>query len=166
MDDDNQHTPTQLPGHTSDCFGCGPKNDSGLRIEPWRLGDEIYADVTFDERHVGGPGLTHGGAIAAACDEVLGFMVWVIGAPAVTRSLTVDYLAPMPLGETVRITARMDGEKGRAIFLSATGKRGDTTVFTANGVYVRVSFEHFAPHGELETAEDELREQLARESGH
>jgi acyl-coenzyme A thioesterase PaaI-like protein len=156
--------PRPLPTHTSDCFGCGTDNSSGLGIQPFRLGDQIFADVVFDERHIGGPGLAHGGAIAAACDELLGFSTWLVGAPAVTRALSVDFLAPVPLHQTHRMTAKVDEERGRAILVSLKGTRGEDVAFTAHGVYVRVGFEHFTPFGEIPTPLDELQEQLNRES--
>lgn len=176
MDDDAQpeHTesvppddsePRPLPMHTSDCFGCGTENSSGLGIQPFRMREHVYADIAFDERHIGGPGLAHGGAIAAACDEILGFTTWLIGAPAVTRALSIDYLAPVPLHQTHRMTAKVDEERGRAIHVSVKGTRGDDVAFTARGVYVRVGFEHFTAFGEIPTPLDELQQQLDRESG-
>lgn len=146
-------------------MGCGTENTSGLHIQPYRSGDEIYADVTFDERHIGGPGLAHGGAIAAACDEVLGFLVWVIGTPAVTRALSIDYLNPVPLGEVHRITARVDEEKDRAVLVSARGTSGDTVRFMAHGVYVKVALAHFDDYGTLEDPVADIQQNLARESG-
>lgn len=164
--DSSESTPRRLPGHTDSCFGCGSENTSGLHLQAWRIGDEIYADVAFDERHIGGPGLAHGGAIAAACDELLGFTLWLVGAPAVTRALTIDYLAPVPLHETHRVTAKVDKEKGRAIHVSLVGTSASGKVaFTANGVYVRVPFEHFNDFGTMPTPVNELQEKLARESG-
>lgn len=158
--------PRLLPGHTPNCFGCGTANTAGLGLQVYRAGDEIYTDVTFDERYIGGPGLAHGGAIATACDELLGFSVWLIGAPAVTRALTIDYLAPVPLHENHRITGRVDEEKGRAILVSAQGVSSSGKVsFTANGVYVRVPLEHFGDFGALETPAAELHDKLAQESG-
>jgi acyl-coenzyme A thioesterase PaaI-like protein len=153
--------PRPLPLRTPECFGCGIDNSSGLGLQPFRMRDQIYADFAFDERHVGGPGLAHGGAIAAACDEILGFTTWLIGAPAVTRALSIDYLAPVPLHQTHRITAKIDEERGRAIHVSVKGAHGDDVVFTARGVYVRVSFEHFARFGRIATPIEELRQQLA-----
>ena len=161
----NDSEPHPLPLHTPECFGCGSDNFSALRLRPFRVGDHIYADIAFDERHTGGPGLAHGGAIAAACDEVLGFTGWLIGAPAVTRSLTVDYLSPVPLHQTHRITAKVDEERGRAIHVSAEGKHGDTVAFTARGVYVRVPYEHFTAFGEIPTPVEELQRLLKKESG-
>ena len=109
--------------------------------------------------------MTHGGAIAAACDEVLGFLVWVIGTPAVTRALTIDYLNPVPLGEVHRISARVDEEKGRVVHVSARGTSGDTVRFTAHGVYVKVPFAHFDDYGTLQDPVAEVKQKLARESG-
>ena len=76
--------PERLPSHTTTCMGCGPDNPHGLRLVVHRSGDAVYTDVTFDERHIGAPGLAHGGAVAAACDDVLGFTLWIAGTPAVT----------------------------------------------------------------------------------
>jgi acyl-coenzyme A thioesterase PaaI-like protein len=158
--------PRLLPAHTADCFGCGDNNASGFHLVVWRAGDEIHTDFAFDERYMGGPGLAHGGAIAGVCDELLGFTVWLIGAPAVTRALTIDYLAPVPLREIHRITAKVDMEKGRAIHVSAKGvSSGGKLSFTASGIYVRVPFEHFGGFGTMPTPTDELRERLERESG-
>lgn len=158
--------PRLLPGHTATCFGCGNGNTSGLHLQVFRTGDEIYADVAFDERHIGGPGLAHGGAIAAACDELLGFSVWLIGAPAVTRALTIDYLAPVPLHETHRMTAKVGEEKGRAVHVSAEGTSASGKVsFTAKGVYVRVPFGHFNDFGTMATPANELEKKLSQESG-
>jgi len=157
--------PRPLPLHTPGCFGCGTANSAGLGIQPYRVGDQIYADIAFDERHIGAPGLAHGGAIAAACDEILGFTLWIIGAPAVTRALSVDYLAPVALHQTHRMTATVEEERGRAIHVSVRGARGDDTAFSARGVYVRVPYEHFTAFGEIPTPVDELQRRLDRESG-
>ena len=67
----------RLPSHTPTCMGCGPDNPHGLGLVVYRSADVVYADVTFDERHIGAPGLAHGGAVAAACDDVLGFTLWI-----------------------------------------------------------------------------------------
>ena len=53
--------PRPLPLHTPECFGCGSDNSSALRLRPWREGDRIYADIAFDERHIGAPD-SHTGA--------------------------------------------------------------------------------------------------------
>ena len=156
--------PERLPSHTTTCMGCGPDNPHGLRLVVHRSGDAVYTDVTFDERHIGAPGLAHGGAVAAACDDVLGFTLWIAGTPAVTRTLTVEYLRPVPLHQPHRITAHITSREGRALHVTAMGTgEGGVACFTASGVFVVVSPEHFAAHGDVSDFGD-LLEQFSRRS--
>ena len=104
-------------------MGCGPDNPHGLGLVVYRSADVVYADVTFDERHIGAPGLAHGGAVAAACDDVLGFTLWIAGTPAVTRALTVEYLQPVPLHQPHRITAHITGRRGGRFMSRRQGSR-------------------------------------------
>jgi acyl-coenzyme A thioesterase PaaI-like protein len=130
-------------------MGCGPENPHGLHLNVYWHGDVIFSDVIFDERQIGAPGLAHGGAVAAACDDVLGFTPWIVGAPAVTRSLTVEYLLPTPLWKPHRIVAKVTGRKNRSISLEALGTGMDGIVrFRATAVFVAVTIEHFAAHGD------------------
>ena len=154
----------RLPSHTPTCMGCGPDNPHGLGLVVYRSADVVYADVTFDERHIGAPGLAHGGAVAAACDDVLGFTLWIAGTPAVTRSLTVEYLQPVPLHQPHRITAHITGREGRALHVAAAGVQEGVTRFTANAVFVVVDTAHFAAHGDI-SGFGELLEQFSRRGG-
>jgi acyl-coenzyme A thioesterase PaaI-like protein len=157
--------PELLPSHTPTCMGCGPDNPHGLHLVVYRSGDTVHADVTFDQRHIGAPGLAHGGAVAAACDDILGFTLWIAGTPAVTRSLTVEYLLPVPLHQPHRIAAHITAREGRALHVSGTGTGTDgVTRFTASAVFVEVSTEHFAAHGDLSGFGD-LLEQFSRSGG-
>lgn len=150
--------PEQLPPHTSTCMGCGPDNLNGLQLKVFRSGNQVYTDVVFDERHGGAPGLAHGGAIAAACDDLFGFTLWIAATPAVTRNLAVGYRQPVPLHQPHRIVARVDSRDGRALHVSATGTGQDGIVrFTATAMFVAVSVEHFAAHGELGAFGDMLQ---------
>lgn len=131
-------------------MGCGPDNPHGMRMAVYRRGDEVFTDIAFDERHLGAPGLAHGGAIAAACDDLLGFTLWVAATPAVTRSLTVEYLLPVPLRRPHRISGHLTRRRGRALHVTATGTGDDgVTRFTATAVFVAVDTDHFAAHGDL-----------------
>ena len=158
-------SPERLPSHTRTCMGCGADNAHGLHLEVYRSGESVFADVTFDERHIGAPCLAHGGAVAAACDDVLGFTLWIAATPAVTRSLTVEYLRPVPLHQTHRITAHIVSREGRALHVTATGTgEGGIARFTASAVFIAVSPEHFAAHGDV-SAFGDLLEQFSRRGG-
>ena len=80
---DTERTP--LPSHAPGCFGCGPNNPCGLGLHAWRDGEEVRGHVVFAEHHSGAPGFAHGGAVATALDDCLGFLLYVIGQPAVTE---------------------------------------------------------------------------------
>ena len=69
-----------LPPHSSQCMGCGPDNPAGLAMQVRREGDEVVCEQTFDHRQVGAPGLAHGGAVAAACDDLFGFVLYLVAA--------------------------------------------------------------------------------------
>lgn len=154
--------PEQLPPHTPTCMGCGPDNPNGLQMTVFRSGQHVYTDLVFDERHGGAPGLAHGGAISAACDDLFGFTLWIAGTPAVTRNLAISYIQPVPLHQPHRIVARVDARDGRALHVSATGTgENDVVRFTATAMFVAVDVEHFAAHGDLGAFGDTL-ERFAR----
>lgn len=137
-----------LAPHSSVCYGCGAENASGLRMKVWRDGDEVFSDVVFDARHVGAPGLAHGGVLSAACDDMFGFVLYVVVEPGVTRSLSIDYRLPVQLGVPHRITARLDRRDGRKLHMSADGIRPDGRLaFTARAVFIVVPLTHFDRFG-------------------
>lgn len=143
---DSPHS--SLPPHHPQCLGCGPDNPAGLQLAVYRDGDTVVTDVAFDARHRGAPDLAHGGAISAACDDLFGFVLYLVDEIAVTRRLTVDYLAPVPLGQPQRITAGLQRRHGRRLHLDATGVGEDgTTRFTAQALFLIVDRAHFAQHG-------------------
>jgi acyl-coenzyme A thioesterase PaaI-like protein len=99
---------------------------------------------------VGAPGLAHGGAVSAACDDLFGFVLYVVGQPGVTRSLEIEYLAPVELGVPHRVTAGLDRREGRKLYMAASGVRPDGQVsFTARSVFLVVDLAHFERFGVL-----------------
>jgi uncharacterized protein (TIGR00369 family) len=104
----------------------------------------LHAQHAFDDRHAGAPGIAHGGAIATVVDDVFGYAGYLIGQPAVTRSLTIDYLRPVRIGAPCQITARIERREDRKLFLSSKGvDTSGTTLFTAKALFLVVGFEHF-----------------------
>jgi acyl-coenzyme A thioesterase PaaI-like protein len=64
--------------------------------------------------HEGGPGVAHGGWTAAALDEILGHLVILSGHMAVTGSLTVEFLKPVPIERELEVRAWLERrEDGR-----------------------------------------------------
>ncbi|RKN57133.1 PaaI family thioesterase [Streptomyces klenkii] len=136
---------SDLPAHHDHCLGCGPENPHGHRLRAVRHGDGVQAWHTFDNRHVGAPGIAHGGAVATVVDDLYGFLLFLEGGPAVTRQLAVDYLAPVLIGTTYRLDAQVARREGRKLFVTAGATAPDgRPVITSTAVFVKVSVEHFA----------------------
>lgn len=105
----------------------------------------MVATHIFDDRHVGAPGIAHGGAVATVLDDLYGFLLYLVGEPAVTRQLVVEYLAPVLIGTTYRLEARVDRREGRKLFVNAKVTALDgRTAATSTAVFVTVDAEHFA----------------------
>ena len=85
---------SELPPHHPNCLGCGPENPNGHFLSVRRDGDGVVAHHQFDQRHVGAPGIAHGGAVATVIDDLFGFLLYSVGELAVTRRLELEYLAP------------------------------------------------------------------------
>ena len=133
-----------LPAHYEQCLGCGPDNANGHHLQVRRHGEGVVADHTFDKRHVGAPGIAHGGAVATVIDDLYGFLLYLVGAPAVTRKLTVDYHAPVLLGVPHRMKAQVNSREGRKLLVGAVVTDPDgIPVATSTAVFLIVPADHF-----------------------
>lgn len=135
---------TDLPHHHDDCLGCGPRNPHGHHLRVRRVGDRVVAEHRFDDRHVGAPGIVHGGAVATVVDDLFGFLLYVVGSPAVTRQLDIQYLAPVLIGQTYELAAWLRSREGRKLFVEASVRHPDgATVATSTALFLMVDLAHF-----------------------
>jgi acyl-coenzyme A thioesterase PaaI-like protein len=97
------------------CAGCTPGRVCRLGIQGMRTTGP--AEVTFElacaPEHEGAGGVAHGAWIAAVMDEAVGGLPQSLGVSCVTASLTVDYLAPVPLERPLVLTSRVESREGR-----------------------------------------------------
>ena len=134
-----------LPPHYPTCLGCGPDADEGYHLQVRREGDEMVAEHVFEPRHSGAPGIAHGGAVATVVDDVLGFLLYVVLVPGVTRKLEVEYLKPVLIGVRYTIRAKVDEVDGRKLWFSCSCTDPDgVETFRARGLFLSVRLEHFA----------------------
>lgn len=148
-----------LGSHYRRCFGCGPEHPTGLHLDLTAgEGCTIQAELRVTEHHQGAPGLAHGGLLAAAFDEALGTVTWLLREPVVTVHLETDYRLPVPVGSVMRIDAECFAMAGRKIYSRATGRLmnaafGATAddphpiAVEARAVFVTVPLEHFRAYG-------------------
>jgi acyl-coenzyme A thioesterase PaaI-like protein len=97
---------------------------------------DVTGRVTFGSAYEGPPGCVHGGYIAAAFDEVLGFAETFSGAPGMTGTLTVLYRTPTPLHVEVVFTARIARLEGRKIFVTGRLHAGERLCAECEAIFV------------------------------
>ncbi len=143
-----------LPAHYARCFGCGDEHETGLHLQVTvREGVALDAVFVVGDAHQGAPGLAHGGVLAAAFDEALGFLLWLLRTPGVTGRLETDFLRPVPVGTALHIAARCTGIDGRKISTEAEGRLGGVdgeVAVRAKGLFIAVPLTHFTRHGRPE----------------
>lgn len=103
----------------------------------------VLGTVRFGQAYEGPPGHVHGGMVAAAFDEVLGYAQSLTGNPGMTGTLTVVYRAPTPLHAELRFEGHVERVEGRKIFAAATLHAGDTLCAEAQGIFISLGREHF-----------------------
>jgi acyl-coenzyme A thioesterase PaaI-like protein len=115
------------------------------------------AAVTFGSAYEGPPGCVHGGFVAAAFDEVLGYVQSLGGSPGMTGTLTVRYRKPTPLHTELIFTAELDRMEGRKIFTRARAMAGNVVTAEAEGIFISIDRERIEKlMAERESYEDSL----------
>ena len=117
------------------CFGCGPKNDKGLRIKSFLSGDQsATAEFMPEKHHEAFPGMVNGGIIGALLDC---HSNWTAAAAlmnvskqseppcTVTADFHVKLRAPTPSHQKIFLRAK-------AIDLQADRAKIEAELFTVN----------------------------------
>ena len=150
------------PHHDPACWGCGDA-PGGIRLpQPAAEGLREYeASFHFDERHQAGPGLVHGGLVAAALDEACGLLVTWFRFPAVTARIFVRYRRPVPINTELLVRAKLSGERGRRLHADAAITDGTDVLAEARGAFLHVPLEHFLATPEGRASADAWQRRLA-----
>jgi len=97
------------------CFGCGHDNPQGMRLK-FSLDDDSRQAVChfkLSRKYTGPPGYSHGGIIATILDEAMGKVNKFRNVLALTSSMEIKYLKPVPLGQALTVTAQELNVEGR-----------------------------------------------------
>lgn len=105
--------------------------------------DRIHGTVVFGAAYEGPPGHVHGGFVAAAFDEVLGFAQSLTGNPGMTAGLSIRYRRPTPLRTNLRFEAGVDRVDGRKIYTSGRLLLGEDVTAEAEAMFVSMDPERF-----------------------
>jgi acyl-coenzyme A thioesterase PaaI-like protein len=150
------------PHHDPACWGCGD-NPHGIGLPTPREegGDGYEATFRFDERHQGGPGIVHGGLVAAALDEACGLLATWYRFPTVTARIFVRYRRPVPINSDLVVAARVTGERGRRIHVDGVLRNHIENLAEARAAFLHVPLEHFLQTPQGRAAGDAWRRRLA-----
>lgn len=98
------------------CFVCGEDNASGLRTRFYVEGDLVKMPLTAVEHHCGYENTVHGGIVAAALDECMGWAAArAIERMCVTAELTVRYIERVPVSPDLTVEAEVTRKHRRMV---------------------------------------------------
>jgi len=127
-----------------DSIVSGRTNPMGIGLEVRRHADTVTATTTLGPAFEGAPGRAHGGVVAAILDETMGYVLPIIGELAYTANLNIDYVAPAPLHEQLRVTASLRDRADRKLWIEAHGESDQGTFVRAEALFLAVDLTKFA----------------------
>lgn len=154
---------TLLPNLDShSCFGCSPRNTAGLRMQFSTDGESVFSSLIVPPHLCGWERLIHGGVISTILDEIMGrTVIYRLRKLGLTRSMTIDFLKPLRIGESIlaqgRILEQIGDRKARVegLIMSGDGRIGARSV----GEFALFTPEAIARHGIIGP---ETMDQMAR----
>ncbi len=126
------------------CFGCGHDNPEGLRLKFFFDEEQklTWCRFRLGRRYQGPPGHLHGGIIATILDEAMGKVNKLRSVVALTKTLEVEYLKPVPLGKTLLVEGRERSVRGRKhINVAEIRDEQGVPLARARGVFIAIDAE-------------------------
>jgi uncharacterized protein (TIGR00369 family) len=103
------------------CYGCGPANPSGLRLQFFETDEGVEVEYAVPDDMRGAPGVVHGGVQATLLDEAMCMTAYAKGGtPVVTGELTVRYLRPVPTATPIVIRGRITERRANSYFIAGS----------------------------------------------
>src|SRR5712691_6172239 len=137
------------------CFGCGPRNEKGLRIKSVAQGDDVVATWRAERHHEAYDGALSGGIAGTLLDchsnwTAAYHLMRRAGAPVPPCTVTAEYavklLRPTPTEGPIELVARpVEIVDDRAV-IEAELRAGGKLCATACGTFVAVKPGHPAYH--------------------
>lgn len=106
--------------NSKDCFVCGEENPAGLQSRFYVEGEVVCMPLTAQGNHCGYPGTVHGGILAAALDECMGWAAArAIQRMCVTGELTLRYIRRVPVKDGLVVRAEVVRAHRRMVHTTA-----------------------------------------------
>ena len=108
---------------TVNCFACSTTNPVSLGMQFRLDGDRCHGTFTPSDDHCGWTGVTHGGLLFTALDEVMANWLWLQSLAGFTARCEVRFREPVPTGTALELEAwKIDGRR-RLVTLGAEARR-------------------------------------------
>ena len=135
------HNTKQITVPKNHCFACGKDNPEGMRLKFFF--DEghhrAWCKVKLPKKYQGPPGHAHGGIIATLLDEAMGKVNKLRSVVALTSSMAIEYVKPVPLGKTLLVEGTEREIEGRRHFNAAEIRdEAGQVLARSQGVFIAV----------------------------
>jgi len=125
------------------CFACGSENPVGLKLK-FKLDPDqgtAVSETVIADHFNGWKGAVHGGIITTMLDEIMVYACTSSGWFTVTGTIEVKFHNPVPTGELLVISGRIEENRGRSIRTSATIKFKGNVLASAKAVLIPVKYQ-------------------------
>ena len=144
------HATVRFAPKKNHCFACGKDNPDGMKLK-FEIDTEkqqAICHLQVPKRYQGPPGHVHGGIIATILDEAMGKVNKLRNVVALTKSMTIEYKRPVPLGKPLLVVSFEKSVEGRAHNNVAEIKNEDGEVLArSEGLFIAVdAAKMFAKH--------------------
>jgi uncharacterized protein (TIGR00369 family) len=127
----------KMPKNT--CFGCGKDNPDGMRLKFHFHGVQAVCNFRLPKKYQGPPGHAHGGIIATILDEAMGKVNKLRSVIALTKTMDIEYLRPVPLGVPLTAVGQERTVRGRKHFnVAEIRNQAGEVLARSQGVFVAV----------------------------
>lgn len=139
----------------SACFGCGPKNEKGLRIKSFPADSEVVCDWTPSPYHASFAGAVSGGIVSTLldchCNWTAAYALMVEGGLArppgtVTAEYSIRFLKPTPVEGVLRLRAKPSAIQGSRVSVEGSVESSGAVTASMKGTFVAVREGHPAFH--------------------
>ncbi|MCU1284435.1 MAG: thioesterase superfamily [Acidobacteriales bacterium] len=126
-----------MPKNT--CFGCGNDNPEGMKLKFHFEGNQAVCDFQLSKKYQGPPGHAHGGIIATILDEAMGKVNKLRSVIALTKTMDIEYLRPVPLGKRLKAVGHESTVRGRKHYNAAEIRNEAGEVLArSKGIFIAV----------------------------
>ncbi|EOI6441436.1 TPA: PaaI family thioesterase [Yersinia enterocolitica] len=124
------------------CMVCGSSENTPNALElifSQQQDGSVCATYEVNHKHQGYSGLLHGGMTSTLLDAAMTHRLFMEGIQALTAELTVRFISPVSLGQTLMVCARLVGQRRGVYQLEAWLTDGPLRVARASAKFIAPS---------------------------